>query len=180
MTGKYAELLAEVVPGLRRLGALIDPTFPGIERYRSVMEAAAPRLGIEVRHLPLSSIEALPDALSALGSQRAQAVFVYGSPTVVTHGTRIAAAAVKAKLPAVYIFRHIAEAGGLMSFGPSLPELSRRAADFADRILRGANPATMPIEQPSRYEMVVNLRTASAMGVRMPEAVLARADEVIG
>lgn len=179
MTAKYAEIMAEVVPGLRRLGALIDPTFPGIDRYRNVLEATVVKLGIEVRHESLTSIERLPEALAALAPSRSQALFVYGSPTSSNFGDRIAVAAVAARLPAVFIFRHVAEAGGLMSFGPSLPEISRRAVDFADRILRGANPATMPVEQPSRYEMVVNLKTANSMGIRVPGTVLARADEVL-
>lgn len=179
ITTKYVEFLAEAVPGLARIGCLIDPRWPGIQRYRDVFERAASIRHIAVHTIETRSPEDIDRAVPALAAGGAQAVFVYGSVLTGTHYRRILDHAVRHALPDISLFSNAVRTGALMSYGADFTEFYRRAAYFVDRILRGTDPGEIPIEMPSKYELIVNLKRAKALGLTLPASLLARADEVI-
>ena len=121
----------------------------------------------------------MPSAFAAMARERAEALLVAGSSTFLVHRTRVAELAVKGRLPTMYSFREIVEAGGLMAYAVNMTDFVGRAAVYVDKILKGANPADLPVEQPTKFELVINLKTAKALGLKIPNSVLARADEVI-
>jgi putative ABC transport system substrate-binding protein len=180
IVGKQLEIFAELVPGLRRVGILKDAETPGLRRTWREFTEAARRLGlpepdvIEVRELPQ-----LAPAFSEAARTRAQGLLVTMAGITFAQRSRVAQLGLDGRLPVFAYFRELPEAGGLMSYGPDLRDIYRRAAGYVDRILRGARPAEMPVEQPTKFELVVNLRTARALGIRMPPSVLARSDEII-
>jgi putative ABC transport system substrate-binding protein len=176
--GKRLELLREVVPGLRRLAILGLVGSTAIVQEIGEVQAAARTLGLEVVTSEIQRAEDIAPAFEALKG-RAEALYVCSDPLVSTNRIRINTLARAARLPTMYGFRHYVEAGGLMSYGPNLPNLHRRAAEFVDKILRGTKPADIPVEQPVRFELVVNMITAKAIGLTIPETFLVRADEVI-
>jgi putative ABC transport system substrate-binding protein len=176
--GKRLELLREVVPGLRRLAILGLVGNTAIVQEIGEVQAAARTLGLEVVTSEIQRAEDIAPAFEALKG-RAEALYVCSDPLVSTNRIRINTLARAARLPTMYGFRHYVEAGGLMSYGPNLPNLHRRAAEFVDKILRGTKPADIPVEQPVRFELVVNMITAKAIGLTIPETFLVRADEVI-
>jgi putative ABC transport system substrate-binding protein len=180
LAGKKIELLREVIPTLRHLAVLVD--FSNDDRLNSSVtdevRAAARTLGIEVVPMEIRRFADIAPAFEALKG-RAEAIFVTGSPLIITSRAGFHTLAMGARLPAIYSGRSYVEAGGLMSFGPNAPYMFRRAADYVDKILRGTQPADIPVEQPTRFELIVNLTTAKALGLTIPEAFLARADEVI-
>jgi putative ABC transport system substrate-binding protein len=178
LAGKRLELLREVVPGLRRLAFLANSNNPNSALEIDIIRAAASSLGLELLPSEIRRAEDIGPAINAIVGQ-ADDLFVTGDPLTFSHRTRINTLALTARLPAVYVVREYVEAGGLMSYGPSYPALFRRAADYVDRILRGTKPSDLPIEQPTRYELVVNLTTAKAIGLTIPEVFLLRADEVV-
>jgi putative ABC transport system substrate-binding protein len=178
LVGKRLELLREVVPGLRRLATMGDISNPGIVLELGEVQAAARTLGIEVATSDIRRAEEIAPAFGTLKGQ-VDALYVCAFPLVTTNLTRINALALDARLPTMHGVREFVEAGGLISYGPNFPDLFRRAADYVDKILRGAKPADIPVEQPTKFDLVVNLTTAKALGLAVPQSLLVQADEVI-
>jgi ABC-type uncharacterized transport system substrate-binding protein len=178
LAGKRLELLREAVPGLRRLATIgnVDNSLAVLEM--SEVQAAAGRFGLEAATLEIRRAEDIAPAFEALKGG-ADALYVVADPLANTNRARIHTLAMGARLPAIYNAREHVEAGGLMSYGPNFPDLYRRAAEFVDKILRGTKPADLPVEQPTRFDLVINLTTAKALGLDVPPTLLARADEVI-
>jgi putative ABC transport system substrate-binding protein len=172
---KRVELLREVVPGLRRLASIANPI--AVLEMREV-QAVASTLGLEVATLEIRRAEDIAPAFEALNG-RAEALYVCTDPLANTQRVSINTLALNARLPSVCGFPQFVEAGGLISYGANFPALFRRAAVFVDKILRGAKPADIPVEQPTKFDLVVNLKTAKALGLEFPPTLVARADEVI-
>ena len=178
LAGKRLALLQEVVPGLGRLAILANVGSPNALLEMREVQATTSTLGLEVATLEIRRAEDIAPAFEAIKG-RAQALYVAIDPLTVTNRIRINTLAQGARMPTMYALREYVEAGGLMSYGPNLPDLFRRAADYVDKILRGAKPADIPVEQPTKFDLVVNLITAKALGLDVPPTLLARADEVI-
>jgi putative ABC transport system substrate-binding protein len=176
--GKRLELLREVLPGLRRLAILANVGDPNTVREMGEVAAAARTLGFEAAKLEIRKPEDIAPAFEALKGG-ADALYVCGDPLANTNRVRINTLALAARLPTMHFVKVYVEAGGLMSYGPSFADLFRRAGDYVDKILRGAKPGELPVEQPTKFELVVNLKTAKALGLTIPESFLLRADEVI-
>jgi putative ABC transport system substrate-binding protein len=176
--GKKLEILREVVPGLRRLAIMVNAGNPGSVLDMVEAQAAARTLGLEVTTSEIRRADDIAPAFEAL-KDRADALYLCPDPLMNTNRTRINILAVGARLPTIHGVREYVEAGGLMSYGPNLPSHFRRAADFVDKILRGAKPAEIPVEQPTKFDLIINLTTAKALGLEVPATLLARADEVI-
>jgi putative tryptophan/tyrosine transport system substrate-binding protein len=178
IAGKRLALLREVVPGLRRVAILANIGSPigALEMIEG--QAAAGKLGFEVATLEIRRAEDIAPAFEALKG-RAEGLFVISDPLVFTNRLRINILALGARLPTMHTIRENVEAGGLMSYGSNFPDLHRRSADYVDKILRGTKPGDIPVEQPTRFDLVVNLTTAKALGLTVPPALLATADEVI-
>jgi putative tryptophan/tyrosine transport system substrate-binding protein len=176
--GKRLELLREVVPGLRRFAVLANlaSSYPALELGE--VQAASRTLGLEVSSFDIRRAQDIALAFEALKGH-AEALYVVADPLASTNRIRINTLALGARLPTIHNGREFVEAGGLMSYGSNWPSQFRRAADFVDKILRGAKPADLPVEQPTKFDLVVNLTTAKALGLEIPSSVLARADEVI-
>lgn len=176
--GKRIELLQEVVPGLRRLAILANPESPNVALELPEAETAARARGLDVA---IVEIRHADDVVTAFGSlkDRSDALYVVTDPLVSTYRVRINTLALGARLPTIYGLRELIESGGLMSYGPYYPALYRRSAELVDKILRGAKPADIPVEQPTKFELVVNLTTAKALGLTISESFLSLADEVI-
>ena len=177
--GKRVQLLREVVPGLHRLAILGNPSSPNVMLEVSDAQAAARTFGLDVTTAEMRQTADVNPSTFDLLKSRADALFIVADPLVNTNRILIGTLALGARLPTSCAFRELVEAGCLMSYGPYLPDLYRRAAEFADKILRGAKPADIPVEQPTKFELVINLKTAKALGITLPPVVLARADEVI-
>jgi putative ABC transport system substrate-binding protein len=176
--GKRLEFLREVVPGLRRLAFLGNISNPIVVQEMGEVKAAAHTLGLDVVTLEIRRPEDIMPAFETLKS-RAQALYVAGDPLALTNRARINTLVLVARLPAIYGQREYVEVGGLMSYGPNFPELFRRVGDYVDKILRGTKPADLPVEQPTKFDLIINLATAKALGLDLPPTLLARADEVI-
>jgi putative ABC transport system substrate-binding protein len=176
--GKRVELLREVVPGLRRLAIIANMGNPGTVMEVGEVEEAARTLGLEVIMVGIRRAEDIVPAFEALQG-RAEALFVGPESLRSTNRIRINTLALGARLPTMHGQREYVETGGLLSYGPNFPNLFRRAAEFVDKILRGTKPADIPVEQPTRFDLVVNMITAKALGLTIPETFLVRADEVI-
>jgi putative ABC transport system substrate-binding protein len=178
LAGKRVALLREIVPGLRRLAIMANVEYPAAALEMDQVQAAARTLGVDPVALEIRRAEDIASAFEAL-RDRADALYVVGDALVITHRVRINTLALIARLPTIYFVREYVEAGGLMSYGPNFPDLFRRAADYVDKILRGAKPGEIPVEQPTKFDLVINLTTAKALGLTVPESFLLRADEVI-
>ena len=178
LAGKRLELLREVLPDVGRLAILANVTFPGAVQETAEVRGAAHKLGLEVVPGEVRRAEDLATVFEAFKG-RAEAVYVCGDALAVTHRVRINELALAVGLPTFYSSRDFVQAGGLLSYGPNFPDLFRRSADYADKILRGAKPADLPVEQPTKFDLIVNLKTAKTLGRVIPETFLARADEVI-
>jgi putative tryptophan/tyrosine transport system substrate-binding protein len=178
IAGKRLELLREVVPGLHRLAIMPNVGLPSAEMEMGGAQTAARTLGLEVVPAEIRRAEDIAPAFEGLKS-RADALYVVGDALVITHRIRINTLALAARLPTIYYFREYVEVGGLMSYGPNIPDLFRRAADYVDKILRGAKAGEIPVEQATKFDLVINLTTAKALGLAIPESFLLRADEVI-
>ena len=178
LASKRVEILREVVPGLRRLAVITnaDNAQPALEAKET--QAAARTLGLEVTSLEIRRAADVAPAFQALRGQ-ADALYVVIDQLTVANRTRILTFALSARLPTITSIRDFVKDGGLISYGPSYPDLFRHSADFVDKILRGAKPGDIPVEQPTKFELVVNLTTAKALGLNIPESFLSRADEVI-
>jgi putative tryptophan/tyrosine transport system substrate-binding protein len=172
------EFLREVVPGLRRLGYLSDVDNPLTALEKSELQKAARTLAIEVAIFGIRRNEDIAAAFEAF-RDRVDALYVAAHPTIFMNRIRINTFALAARLPTMYTVREYVEAGGLMSYGPNWPSMWRRAADLVDKILHGTKPADIPVEQPTRFDLVLNLTTAKALGFKIPDKLLALADEVI-
>jgi putative tryptophan/tyrosine transport system substrate-binding protein len=179
LSGKRLELLKQVVPNLSRVAVLWNPAEPNGETFLKETENAARALGAHVQSLEVRAPKDLATAFTTAAKERATAVTVLTDPVTQYHRTEVAALAAKHRLPTIYSERLFVESGGLMSYGASDRDLHRRAAVFVDKILKGAKPAELPVEQASRYELVINQKTAKALGLTIPPSVLARADQVI-
>jgi putative tryptophan/tyrosine transport system substrate-binding protein len=178
LAGKRLELLREVVPGLRRLAILANIGNPGSVLEMGEVQATARTLGLDVATLEIRRAEDIAPAFEALKG-RADALYVCGDSLLTTNRIRINTLALGARLPTMHANRQYVEAAGLMSYAPNFPDLFRRAADFVDKILRGTKPGGLPVEQPTKLDLIINLTTAKALGLAIPESFLLRADEVI-
>jgi len=178
LAGKRLELLREVLPGLRRLAIMANPDYSYGVLEVAEAQAAVSRLGIEVANFTIRRAEDIAPAFEAL-TGRADALYVIGDALVASNRLRINTLALGARLPTMHSFREFVEAGGLMSYGPNFPDLFRRAAEFVDKILRGTKPGDIPVEQPTKFDLVINLITAKALGLEVPPTLLSIADEVI-
>ena len=179
IAGKQLELLKEIVPKASRVAVLWNPGTPGNALWLREAEAAGRAFGLELQPLEARSPNDFQRAFAAMSAKRAGALLVLVDVMLATNRTRLADLAAQSRLPAMYGAREPVEAGFLMSYGANTPDLFRRAAIYVDKILKGAKPGDLPIEQPTKFELVVNLKTAKALGLTIPPAVLARADEVI-
>jgi putative ABC transport system substrate-binding protein len=178
LAGKRFEFLREVVPGLRRLAILINAGNPAAMKEVGEVQAAAGTLGLAVVTLEIRRAKDIAPAFEALKG-RADALYVKTDLLIHANRTAINTWVLGARLPTIHGFREDVEAGGLMSYGPSLPDLYRRAAEHVDRILRGTKPGDIPVEQPTKFDLVINLTTAKVLGLTVPDKLLALADEVI-
>jgi putative ABC transport system substrate-binding protein len=178
IAGKRVELLREVVPRLRRLGIMFDAGYPVDLLEVGEVEAMARSLGIETTRSEIRQADDIVPAFEALKSG-ADALYVCTDGLTVTNRPRINTLALAARLPMISGAREDLGVGGLMSYGPNLPDLFGRAADYVDKILRGAKPADLPVEQPTKFDLVVNLATAKALGLAIPDKLLAIANDVI-
>jgi len=178
LPGKRIELLREVLPDLHRLAVLANVSYPGSIHEVAEVQATAHKLGIEIEMLEIRRAEDIVPAFDKLKSGM-QAIYVCPDALINTNIARINTLALGARLPTIHAFRDFLETGGFMSYGAKNSDLFRRAADLVDKILKGAKPADLPVEQPTTFELVVNLTTAKALGITIPEAFLLRADEVI-
>jgi putative ABC transport system substrate-binding protein len=178
LAGKRLEILREVVPGLRHLAIMANVDNPSVVLDISEVEAAARGLGLQVVTSEIRRAEDIAPAIEA-SRGKVEALYVAGDPLVTTNRARVAILAVGAHLPSIYGNHENVEAGGLISYGPNLPDLHRRAANHVDKILRGTKPADIPVEQPTKFDLVINLITARALRLNIPPSLLARADEVI-
>jgi ABC-type uncharacterized transport system substrate-binding protein len=179
ISGKRLELLKEIIPKLSRVAALGTSTEPGNAQGLRDTELAADALGVQLQSLDVSGPKDVETAFRAASKERAQAVLVLASAVLTAHRAQIIELAVKSRLPAIYNRGDYAEEGGLMSYGVRLADLFRRAATYVDKILKGAKPADLPVEQPTKFELVINLKTAKQIALTIPPNVLARADRVI-
>jgi putative tryptophan/tyrosine transport system substrate-binding protein len=176
--GKRVELLRDVIPSLRRLAIMANIGNSAVVLEMRQVQAVARTLGLEATTLEIRGAEDISPALEALKS-RADALYICPDPLTSTHRVRINTLALSTRLPTISGVREYVEAGGLMSYGPTFPDLFRRAADFVDKILRGTKPGDIPVEQPTKFDLVINLTTAKALGLSVPPTLLSIADEVI-
>ncbi len=179
LIGKQLDLLKHAVPGIARVGVMVNPDDTADAQSLKALPAAARALGLTVRILDVRAAAEFEPALAAAVREGLQGLHVSQSPLFYANRTQVTAIAARAGLPAIYGFREFAMAGGLISYAASLPDIWRRIAGVVDKILKGANPGDLPIERPTQFELVVNLKTAKSMGLTIPEPFLLLADEVI-
>jgi putative ABC transport system substrate-binding protein len=177
LSGKHLEILKEVIPGTSRVAILGNPDINAAQLRE--LARVAQSLAVQTRAVELTNATDLDGALDAARNWRADALIVLSNPLSLAHRARIGGLAAKAGLPTIYLYRAHVDAGGLVSYGPDLPDMFRRCGAYAGRILGGTKPADLPIERPARFELVVNLKIAKALGITIPETILVRADEVI-
>jgi putative tryptophan/tyrosine transport system substrate-binding protein len=179
ISGKQLELLKEIVPRLNRVAVIGTSTRRGTAQNLKEMELAAGAFGVKLQYLDIQNPKDIETAFRAAGKERADALLVLQSPVFNSQRAQIADLALKSRLPATYPRRAFVEDGGLMSYGASISDLDRRAATYVDKILKGTKPADLPVEQPTKFEFIINLKTAKQIGLTIPPNVLARADRVI-
>ncbi len=177
--GKRFELLKETLPNLARLGILFNPDVAFTRTRRTSMAETARTLGLTTIPVEARGLDALEQAFATMVRERAQAFVMQGDSVLFEYRGQIAEMALRNRLPAASLQRELAEAGFLLTYGADIPDLYRRLAGFVDKIFRGAKPADLPVEQPTKFELVINLKTAKALGVEVPTSLLQRADEVI-
>jgi putative ABC transport system substrate-binding protein len=178
-TAKSLELLKAAVPGLRRVAILWDPATPSHVPALKAVEATGRALGLRLQSLAVGSVTEFDSAFLAIVQERAGAVLVLSTPLFMGGAKRLAELALTHKLPTMFGPREHVEAGGLMSYGPDRADLYRRAAIYVDKILKGANPADLPVQQATNFELVINLKTAKALGLTIPQPLLRRANQII-
>jgi putative ABC transport system substrate-binding protein len=178
-TGKQIEILREMVPGASKIALLVNPDNP---IHRLILAEEVPRtarsLGMALPKVEATTAEELDIAFASVVAQRADAMIVFGDYLTSFEAPRVIALAAKHHLPAIYLVRHFAK-GGLVVYGPDQPDLFRRAGSYVDKILKGTKPSDLPVEQPTKFQLVINMKTAKALGLTVPLSLLARADEVI-
>jgi putative ABC transport system substrate-binding protein len=179
LTAKRLELLRDLVPRASRVAVLWEPGYSDFAADWRALRSAAQARGVTLLPVEARGGDDLPGAFARMASERAEAVIMFSGWLAYLHAGRVAELAATHRLPAIYAFREVPDAGGLISYGPNLLDLVRRSAGYVDRILKGAKPADLPVEQPTKFELVVNLKTAKALGLTVPQSVLLRADEVI-
>jgi putative ABC transport system substrate-binding protein len=177
--GKWLQLLKECAPAISRIAVVFDPANPSWAAYLRTIEAAASSFGVQLTPVGVRDAAEIKQRVAVFAREPNGAVVVFPSPVTVQHRESIISAAAERQLPAIYPYRVYAVDGGLMSYGSSLLDVYRGVASYADRILKGAKVAELPVQQPTKYELAINLKTAKALGLTIPPSVLARADEVI-
>jgi putative ABC transport system substrate-binding protein len=178
LAGNRIEVLRDIVPGLKRLAAMGNVNVPNVTLEMKEVEAVAAKIGMEIVKVEIRRTDDIIPGIEGLKG-RADGLYVCTDPMITQHNVRINTVAMSLKLPTVYAFREYVRNGGLLSYGPNFPDLFRRAGDFVDKILKGAKPADIPVEQPIKFDLIVNLTTAKAIGLNVPETFLLRANEVI-
>jgi ABC-type uncharacterized transport system substrate-binding protein len=179
LSGKWLELLKQIAPGVTRAAILRDPASPAGTGQFAVIQSVAPSFGVELRPINLRDAHEIEQAAAAFARSANGGLVVTASPQATDHRDLIITLAARHKLPAIYSDRFFVAAGGLISYGPNFDDEGKRAAGYVDRILKGEKPADLPVQAPTKYELVINLKTARALVLPVPMAVLARADEVI-
>jgi len=179
LVGKQLQVLTEIVPKLSRAAILSNPASPGTAPQRRVAEALAPTLGVRLQVLEARTPQEIDQAFVAMGKERAGALVVLAESMFTNQAKQIADQSVKMRLPTIFGLKEHADAGGLVVYGADPVDMERRAAGFVAKILKGAKPADLPVEQPSKLELIINLKTAKALGLTIPQSVLLRADQVI-
>jgi putative tryptophan/tyrosine transport system substrate-binding protein len=179
LAAKGLEILKEAVPGATRIGVLFSPTAPSHRPAVQALETAGEKLGVQLLMAPVRTVDDFDGAFVTMARERVGGFFVPAEALTVSHRARLAELALKHRLPGMFGTRDNVEAGGLMSYGPDLNDLTRRAATYIDKILKGAKPADLPVEEASKYYLIINLKTAKAIGLTISESFLLRADELI-
>jgi len=180
LSGKWLEVLKEIAPSMTRAAVLRDPTFAaGIGQFAAIQALAPPSLGVELTPIDVRDPDKIERAIAAFALERNGGLIVTASQPALTHRDLIISLATRYRLPNVYPFRYLPAAGGLASYGPDPIDGHKRAAAYVDRILKGEKPADLPVQAPTKYELVINLKAAKALGLSVPPSLLARADEVI-
>jgi putative tryptophan/tyrosine transport system substrate-binding protein len=180
LSGKWLELLKEIAPNLTRAAVLRDPSLAaGIGQFAAIQALTPPSFGVELTPIDARDPSEIEHAMAAFAREPNGGLIVTGSQSAATHRKLIISLALQHRLPNVYAFRYYPASGGLASYGPDAIDMHRRAAVYVDRVLKGEKPADLPVQAPIKYELVINLKTAKALGITVPQAVLGRADEVI-
>jgi putative ABC transport system substrate-binding protein len=179
LEGKRLELLKEIVPGLSQIAVLMNPSNPFTAVGWEQAQAGAQALRLKLEPVEVRTAEEFDAAFATIVRQRPSALFMIVDRFLLAHRARIVVFAARQHLPAIYSYKEFVEAGGLISYAPSYPEMFRRAAGYVDKILKGAKPGDLPVEQPTKFELVINLKTAKALGLTIPPSLLLRADQVI-
>jgi putative ABC transport system substrate-binding protein len=178
-SSKWLELLKEAVPNVTRVAVLWNPVNPASSHYVTVLRDAAEKLGVRLQLQAVSDPDQFNGAFATIVAERAQALIVVVDAVTARYRERVVGLAMRNRLPTMYGFREFVDAGGLIAYGVNVPHLCRQAAVYVDKIIKGAQPSDLPVEQPTRFELVINLKTAKALGLTMPLSLLGRADEVI-
>ena len=179
IAGKYLQLLQEAVPTLSRVAALVYPDYPVTSPFLREAQTAAQALGLTLQSYDVRDPKEFEGAFAAMTQARVDGLLVQVHPIVFAHPKRVAALAAEHRLPAVYPYRDLVVAGGLMAYEANIPAMFRRVPMYVDKILKGANPGDLPVEQPTKFDLVINLKTARALGLTIPQSLLDRAEEVI-
>ena len=179
LAGKRLELLKETSPKVSRLGVLWNSTNPGTAVVFKQTQAAAQELSLSLQSLEVKTVNDLQGAFDAATRRGVNGLVLLAAAPIASHLKLVADLAVKNRLPSTYDRSEFVDAGGLMSYGPNVPNISRRAATYVDKVLKGANPGDLPVERPTKFEFVINLKTAKQIGLTIPQSVLFRADRVI-
>ena len=179
LSAKRVELLKDTYPKMTRLATLFDPKTRVQPSVLSQTRIAARALGLQLDEFEAETSKDIEKAFASISKVRSNALLVLLSPSITLHSKQIVDSALKQRLPGIYPTRQFAEEGGLMAYGPLIGDLYYRAANFVDKILKGAKPADLPVEQPTKFELVLNMKTAKALGIKFPQSILVRADKVI-
>jgi putative ABC transport system substrate-binding protein len=179
LVSKQLEILKEAVPQATRIGVLFSPTAPSYRPAVQALETAGKTLGVQLVMVPVRTVEDFEGAFSTMSREQVGGFIAVAAPLMLSHRERLAELALNHRLPGIFLLKENVEAGGLMSYGADSNDLVRRAATYIDKILKGAKPADLPVEQASKYQLVINLKTAKALGLTIPPMMLGRADEVI-
>jgi putative tryptophan/tyrosine transport system substrate-binding protein len=178
-TGKQLQLLKELVPRAARIAVLLNPENPMTQRFRLDLPEIGRQVGVALVVVEASQPEQLETAFETAHTQGAEAIHVFGDPLTNRHSAKVAGLAARYRLPAMYLYRPSVVDGGLISYGPDILDFWRRAGGYVDKILKGEKPGDLPVEQPTRFNLIVNLKTATALGITIPPSILAQANEVI-
>ena len=179
LAGKWVELLKQIAPTVSRVAVLRDAILPAGTGQFAVIQSAAPSIGVDVSAMNMRDAAQIEQDITRFASSPNGGLILTGSPLAVFHQNLVVALAARHKLPAVYYRRYFVTSGGLISYGPDIEEQYRGAARYVDRILKGEKPADLPVQAPTKYELVINLKTAKALGLSVPQALLSRADDLI-